>query len=1556
MRKILLIGICIFLLVVGMASAKNLKYTENYIPDNMVIKEGDSGWFHHNKTFFNVTPFSYDEEDGYVELQIENKFSNKNDWDIIIGFDENTRIQVLYFNEIEKIEEDFLIEEGVTEKAIRKSIKQAFEKNNLKHSLENKEEWKEFKNAKLKKNDLLTFEFQLYTEFQPYTTITEKYDICIKPSDMTIEEADEAGMLICIDPWYNVTYYAIQEFANETAASGTWYYGGADNAPRVLDGLYGTHDSASTQNGVERYVYMNYTKPALALNTSKWRYSWSAYTNSLVNVTMSDNMDCWNYDANKLIFRLGSIGFASDDTYVRAYCYNGSWKMVGNNYQYLLGSTVGGHVREEAMLWNFDNTWPIVHDYNLIPPQPLVGDFLAYINITDNDGVGGGIDWCNFTFRMPNGTLILNNSPGYYQGGNIWYSDNITMQQITEFLGTWNVSVTCADNWTVPAINGANWSFEILSIGGAVVSGVTTYINHTPAQDGLYRWNISCTANGNPDPIYSANYQTLYDTTPPNVTNYVNESKPFFPEIDDDVHINVTVTDNYNTTHCKLQVNDNGSWFNASTYYVGNNNSVVQMLYTIRNVSQANNSLVYWTAWCNDSAGNVFNGLQQAYWVRQEDNNGSWFNGTWTNENNTIDGNWSSWGYLTSPGCGNVGYGQFYFNYTIPEGALRANFSFRRGGLSNSSYIVDDVDAGCIENNNGILIMRAAIQSGFTSLPQCNFYGYQRWQCWNGSTWQTIYNKAFSYPNVYSDAYIYEETTYWEYNDDIQTINVTDVTLPAISVGDGNSFSTNNRSVISNALHNLSLNITYFDYNLFQTFINISCDTSGEIYYWEELNWNQTSYTHIDEVDLTGLPMQRCVFLTGASDDHTDNTIGDYKVKKIDKGFEWETDRGIKIKIENLDTGSGDIDSMESTKKDDRYSFSFNYKDKKNKRTFIVESDKILYPIIDSNYPAHFVAWNPETKSGNWIDFAEYDVNGLVKKDKEIKIKQINDYRYEVEVKSDKDIDSLGFNSIGGTNVNNASYSFYIGGAVNVTGLNVYDNGSISNFSVVVTTNNSYPGYNGTQYINSTQGWVQNLSNGTYTFTFVHPHFYNQTYFINITNNSQDFQWSSYQGIVNIRARNVKTLVYLNELNITVTNEDSAQADVQNNVSVGVFYLNATSYNLTLEKTDYVTYSEIFNLSYLENKTIIVEMPFLATFRLWDERTHDPFNISSPDKISFLLFCPDETYTTEITAVNSSIPITCNYIKFKFVLDYGATSYYRTFILDPDEALDVDIYLIDLLTTQYIYNSLILDDLLSSYDNPSIYVNKIINDQTVQITADYVDVENKIGAYLIENHEYIIEVHSDNNPVRVLGFYSADISGEKVLKLYDITLQPTPSGVIKDISYVVDIVNTTGDDILTAVYDDKQNLTTAVTFTVVRDTYNGTVLYTSTVSGESQIQFEYNITPYENVTLFAEMQIQRPTGDFTYTKRIREVTQITLEIFQFVSQSWFNWFFTILLSVIAIYATIKTANQVTAALLGLAALFVIFGWYGVSWGVLGLCILVALLAILKEGSGGRKII
>ena len=1025
------------------------------------------------------------------------------------------------------------------------------------------------------------------------------------------------------------------------------------------------------------------------------------------------------------------------------------------------------------------------------------------------------------------------------------------------------------DNCTI-SINAGDYT------NTSIISGVnkTTYLD-VLVDDGTYSWHITCNGVGG-DVVVSDTYYYIYDIIPPNITNLIDNSNLMYPEIGDTVQLNATVTDRGTIDTCKLSINDNGTWFNDSTYNINTPNyAVVDTYFTVRPYSTKNNSVVYWRMWCNNTAGN-----------------------------------------------------------------------------GNSSYIAN-----------------------FT---------------------------------------------------------VKDFTQPMIIIGNQSSFSTNNESVISNHLYNLTLDVQFIDYNMFQAEINITCDINGSIYYWSELDWNGTTLINNETVDLGGLDLQKCTVWIAGSDDHTDIKIPEYEVDEISNGLKYTTENNIDVEITTKEVSS-DYEQATTQKLDDRYTIEIDMQDKVLMEVFNVKTTSPLYYRENSNYPAHFVAWNYEEEAGNWIDFVEYEMDY-----DDFKIDKISDYEADVhayvyipadepllqnytiededgkkinngkgKIKSkckepkpikcnkhgkcqklkkprgvcnvnvdDNDITELPeyeallekygkknfkFESIGGTNIANATYHFYIGGAINVSAIDAYDSLPISNFTIDISTIDSYPGYDGQQHIPGSSGWLTNLSNGTYSMTFTHPSYVNQTQTVLVENSSQSLTFSTYESLLRLAIVNVKLETPVTGVNLTLTNLDTGFNITLTNTTTATFEwgLDAGNYSLHIESENHVPYDYNFTMEFGQTRELIARLFFYSNFKLYDERTLEEFNISSPDRISFLLYCPEQTYTTIINSSTPKILINCDYIKFKFVLDYGTTSYYRTFILDPDEALNVNVFLIDKKTTQDIYNSLIIDDLLADYDNPAIYVYKIINDAKEQITANYVDIENKIGAYLIENHEYIIEIESDNQPTRVLGTYSADLAGEKNIRLYDITLNPETEGSAVLYTLAKYTTNETGNltTYFVGTYDDYDNLTQNVTFNLYKDALSTTPFFTS-YSSDQHIEFTVPAAAYLNDTIYAEVLVIRDDEEFEAQRLLNERTKILLgiEFDEFFDQNFLNWFLILLLGSIALMASIRTANYMSFIIVGLAGLFIMFGWLVPSasvaslvTGILGLSLLLAIIVTLKRG-------
>ena len=1229
-------------------------------------------------------------------------------------------------------------------------------------------------------------------------------------------------------------------------------------------------------------------------------------------------------------------------------------------------------------------------------------DVTGYYNITENATVRS-------MYPLENLTI---NSPG-----------NLTISNETLII---NFNVT-DDN---QGINCSLYVDDVLVNSNSSLSRQDGTVNYTFPQGGVYTWYLSCIGNGFEYwPVTTGLYNYTYDINGPTYTNYTDDSTSIFPEIDDNISLSVIVYDWVNISVCKLQMNDNGVWQNKSTYIIETPYMyTLNMTYEIQSYSNSTNN-ISWSVWCNDSFNNV---------------------------------------------------------------------------------------------------------------------------------------------NVSA----------------IQWFEVKDNTAPNITINSGNFFSTDNQTIISSYLYNGSLDITFTDYNLFQAEVNVTCDTNGTIYEFQQLDYNGSSFTLNEIINFHQMIPQKCQINISATDDHTANLIPDYQYEILENGIRYFTENNNVIDVINTETPLM-FKNVGTQKDKDRYKFNFEFYNKKLENTFIIKANNKIYYRTESGDAGHFVIWNEEVGAGNWIDFFEEGMPLKHIKDRSYEVLRISDYEYQIKISAEvpsnevewKDgkgfieeemfvnveyeevepkkntigkngqvqknninkketkfrtekqikkikkkvsrdnvnnydqltiehgLDKFNFRSIGGTNQNNLSYMFYIGGTLNTSTLNAYDGNTFNNYWVDVTTINSYPGFNGTISFNNTycyqefanknnecnnpangsysnipsynngelvidgnystggytvfaagsniyvnytkpinttgavwrtkagagsentvniidrcynayddyiflriwaygtrnvvnwmcynttdwivlrtdtghsayeegvfwefptdNGLIANLSNGTYSMEFYsnEPRYLNKTYTVNISNVTDYQLYNTSETLVHIIARSVVTGTYLDEINSTVLNTNTSDTRSQDigNLTITSYPLNASYYLFNLSRigiSDYINGS--FNVSLQDEITIYVDMFHLLNITLYDEKTLEIFDIGGTNRTTFILICPNETITTVINTSSPIILITCNYTKFRFTLEYELVSYYRTYILPQANLFNnTNIYLIDKLNTQDVFNAIIIDDLLSDYDDVSIYVTKNIEDSAVQITADNVDIENKIGTYLIENHEYFITITSSNQPTRNMGLYIATQTGDKIIRLYDVEITTETEGFNSDVFYTMSKLNVEVSDnqtdlFIIASYTDKANETGNVSLLIYEGLYGSggeTLLQNLTMvptllDGIQQAEWQINMSAYENSTISSRMVIQHVSGTYGIASLIQKITTIIVPMFNFLGTVWMNWIFTLLLSVLAIMATIKTGNYVSIACIGIAAVFVMFGWFGISASALALAMLMSIGSMLRDG-------
>ncbi len=143
-----------------------------------------------------------------------------------------------------------------------------------------------------------------------------------------------------------------------------------------------------------------------------------------------------------------------------------------------------------------------------------------------------------------------------------------------------------------------------------------------------------------------------------------------------------------------------------------------------------------------------------------------------------------------------------------------------------------------------------------------------------------------------------------------------------------------------------------------------------------------------------------------ASDPHTREIIGDYKIRKNDSSFgiTYNDLFEIKYRQDSLTMQSFGTEKVESN---DKYRFWFNSNatETQQRRTFTFEikSHKPIYYLEDSSFPAHFIVQD------QWVDFSLGDENAVYK------VREIDDGNFQIKITTTRT--NLNFNSVGDLNV-----------------------------------------------------------------------------------------------------------------------------------------------------------------------------------------------------------------------------------------------------------------------------------------------------------------------------------------------------------------------------------------------------------------------------------------------------------------------------------------------------------------------------------------------------------
>ena len=506
---------------------------------------------------------------------------------------------------------------------------------------------------------------------------------------------------------------------------------------------------------------------------------------------------------------------------------------------------------------------------------------------------------------------------------------------------------------------------------------------------------------------------------------------------------------------------------------------------------------------------------------------------------------------------------------------------------------------------------------------------------------------------------------------------------------------------------------------------------------------------------------------------------------------------------------------------------------------------------------------------------------------------------------------------------------------------------SNSTFALNITTLNGTIYWPQNQIINIT---IWNSSGNTY---------FNRTY-LNI-NSSVNLVAELHQSILNIYTVNLDNTTEFVDITYNINNTDeSINKSLFSGVSPTIVNATSGNYFILAEKIGFPEANTTFSVLPLQNKTVYITMGIIATINLIDESTLGPFNVSRTNSTKVTVVCADiGSLEFPINESTFNITISCQYTKLRFTIQYDDITYTRNVLSSKVSEFEQDIYLIDLTTTQSIFNSFVINDYAGEYKDIQLYVKKNVAGAQVVIHSDDIDIENKMSVFLIENDEYILEMLSSNNPDIVLGFYGADISGNKEITVTTANAALVEPDILGD-GITIITYSKNGSLIAHSIYQNQNLDTDSVTWALeILNTTNNSrqEVYTVTTISDDVTFASQNITEYVNFTVYSIITYTIDGDTESFTKIINVQPEILSDgtMFFWFTAAALQWAVIIFLSVFQLLGTISSQNYVNYITIGLAGVFIIFGLINISIVVLVLGLLINFLDHLKKAEAQKVI-
>jgi hypothetical protein len=373
----------------------------------------------------------------------------------------------------------------------------------------------------------------------------------------------------------------------------------------------------------------------------------------------------------------------------------------------------------------------------------------------------------------------------------------------------------------------------------------------------------------------------------------------------------------------------------------------------------------------------------------------------------------------------------------------------------------------------------------------------------------------------------------------------------------------NNSMYYKNISAVIRFNATASDNNLYALNVTIVNATNSRVFGNLSESLTTNSFTQVYALNYSNMSLGRYTLIIEAWDSHTATKINDFDAKKDLTAKKLTFD---KITISTPEN----IKDLDYTKEKDRYSFAFDFKDKKAEYSVIIESTGALEYLKTSQYKGHFV----DFQANKWVDFEG---------DHDISISKLANNKYEVKVKprASKSDNLFRFKSIGDLNYIATSYNFNITLPSVILAKDANTLTSINEFRVKI--------FNSTfsQEETTTNGLIySNVTNGAYNLTYSGAGYVNQTY-----NNILLGQALNHTGFLN--ATGAFTVYIKDELTLSLINQlvtlefipQTANASKNYTTSSGVKYISDLSEGEYIIRYSSTNYSNAFYYFTLENST-----------------------------------------------------------------------------------------------------------------------------------------------------------------------------------------------------------------------------------------------------------------------------------------------------------------------------------------------------------------------------------